>query len=72
MADKRGMGTTNDTTATDALPRYRVVEDASAPGAFDVMDTRTACGGWRVIEAHSGRADAAAAFWNARATGIRS
>jgi len=57
-----------NTTEAGELPRYRVVEDADAPGAFDVMDTRTASGRWRRIETHCGRADAerAAEWWNNR------
>lgn len=55
----------------DALPRYRVVEEWESPGVYEVFDTTTASGRWRRVETHTQRAlaDAAAAWWNARASG---
>ena len=67
--------TTDATTqpTPHAPPRYRVVEDAEEPGVFEVADTATASGAWRRIETHLRRedADAAAAWWNERASGSR-
>lgn len=62
---------TDRATPTDAPPRYRVVEDAEERGIYEVLDTATACGAWRRIETNTRRpdAEAAAAWWNGRATG---